>query len=97
MLNKILFCALFVGIHRTIKDQSKIGSRGGGGEVRARHEDGSGREEFIRVGERTIADIWVIVEADGKNSLGAALPRGVFRVRGVVALVGTSHKHFGLK
>ena len=73
MVNKIIFCALFVGIQRTIKDRSEIGCRGGGGEVRARHDDGSGQEEFIRVGERTITDIWAIVGADGKKSLGAAL------------------------
>lgn len=43
MANKILFCALFVGIQRTIEDHSEIGWRSGGGEVRVRHDGGTSK------------------------------------------------------
>ena len=48
---KIHFGALFIGSQRIIEDHLEIGRRGGGGEVRVRHEDGSAREEFVRVDE----------------------------------------------
>ena len=74
---KIFFSALFVGIQRIIKDYLEIGWRGGGGELRVRHDGGSAPRGICSCGgeddSRYLGDMGT--ERSRRNTLDTALPR----------------------